>query len=89
LPRFFFGTSALRRVDSVEGDRPVTKLPQSTPHSDIDGVHQDERPNVDTANEAGQDSGDLKRAHDQSQARPPYADDKPAGEEGDAEGHPS
>lgn len=68
----------------------MPKPPESTPHSDIDGVHQDERPNVATANEAGEDSGDLKRAHEESHARPPYSDSTPAGTpEGEAEAHPS
>lgn len=51
----------------------MTKPPASTPHSDLEGVHQDERPNIETATEAGQDSGDVKRAGDRSRARPPYA----------------
>ena len=53
----------------------MAKPPKSTPHSDIDGVHQDERRNVDTANEAGQDSGDLARANEEDSARPPYSDE--------------
>jgi len=53
----------------------VPKPPKTTPHSDLDGVHQDERSNVDSANEAGQDSGDLERAHRGGAARPPYSDD--------------
>jgi hypothetical protein len=56
----------------------VPKPPQSTPHSDVDGVHRDERRNVDSANDAGQDSGDLGKAHDRSHGRPPYSDDQPA-----------
>ena len=51
----------------------MTKPPASTPHSDIEGVHRDERPNVETAAAAGQAAGDVKRAADQSRARPPYA----------------
>jgi hypothetical protein len=54
----------------------VSQPPKSTPHSDLDGVHRDEKPNVDTANEAGQDSSDLERAADDTPARPPYSDDK-------------
>jgi len=53
----------------------VAQPPKATPHSDIDGVHRDEKRNVDSANEAGQDSGDLARAQAQSAARPPYSDD--------------
>lgn len=53
----------------------MPKPPQATPHSDIDGVHQDEKRNVDTANEAGQTSASLARAHKQAAARPDYAED--------------
>jgi hypothetical protein len=69
-----------RRPAAVEEGkeiRPVPKPPQSTPHSDIDGVHQDEDRNVDTANRVGEDSSDLKRAGDHSKGRPPYVDDQP------------
>jgi hypothetical protein len=51
--------------------RAVSNPPQSTPHSDIDGIHHDEAPNVDSANRAGQDSSDLKKAEDHSSGRPP------------------
>jgi hypothetical protein len=54
----------------------VPKPPKSTPHSDLDGVHRDEKLNVDTAIEAGQDSGDLERAFSQTPGRPPHSDDK-------------
>ena len=54
----------------------MPKPPESTPHSDLDGIHQDERPNVETAVEAGQDSGDLELARKESRARPPYSNDK-------------
>jgi hypothetical protein len=55
----------------------VPKPPQSTPHSDIEGVHKDEERNVDSANEVGEDSSDLERAHRRSHGRPPYTDDQP------------
>jgi hypothetical protein len=57
--------------------RSVSKPPQSTPHSDIDGIHEDENRNVDTANRAGQDTKDLARAKEHSAGRPPYVDDQP------------
>lgn len=57
----------------------MTKPPKSTPHSDIDGVHEDERPNIETAREAGQDNEDLARAAKLDKARPPHSDD--AGDE--------
>jgi hypothetical protein len=53
----------------------VTKPPKSTPHSDIDGVHRDEKPNVESAVEVGQDSEDLARAAKGNAARPDYSDD--------------
>lgn len=53
----------------------MAKPPPSTPHSDIDGVHEDERPNSEMATELGQDAGDLARARDQSTARPPSSDE--------------
>jgi hypothetical protein len=56
----------------------VSKPPQSTPHSDVDGIHQDEKRNTDTANAVGQDASDLAKARDQSAGRPPYSDDQPA-----------
>ena len=61
----------------------MAKPPEATPHSDIDGVHRDEARNTDVAAERGESGAELKRAHDESQARPPYAED------GEAEGHPS
>ena len=59
----------------------VSKPPPSTPHSDIDGIHQDEERNVDSANRAGQDSSDLQKAREDSAARPPYTDDQPERED--------
>jgi hypothetical protein len=53
----------------------MPKPPRSTPHSDIDGVHEDEGPNVDSANAAGQDSSDLAEAKEKSKGRPPTSDD--------------
>jgi hypothetical protein len=53
----------------------VTKVPKSTPHSDLDGVHEDERRNTDSARDSGQDAGDLARAKEQSAGRPPYSDE--------------
>jgi len=57
----------------------VPKPPQTTPHSDIEGVHRDEKSNVDSANEAGQDARDLERARDESPGRPLHSDDKSGG----------
>ena len=52
----------------------MTKPPKSTPHSDTDGVHQDERRNVDTANASGQGSKDVGRAAQESVGRPPHSE---------------
>lgn len=53
----------------------MTRPPESTPHSDFDGVHRDEKPNVESAVEAGQDTEDLARASKENAARPDYSDD--------------
>ena len=53
----------------------MSKVPKSTPHSDLDGVHEDERPNVESALEGGEDSGDLEQARRESAGRPPYSED--------------
>jgi hypothetical protein len=41
----------------------------------MDGVHQDEKPNVESAIDAGEDSGDVEKAKEQSIARPRTSDD--------------
>lgn len=53
----------------------MSKPPKSTPHSDLNGIHEDERRNVDAANEAGQGTADLKRAKEETIGRPPSQDD--------------
>ena len=53
----------------------MTKPPKSTPHSDIDGVHRDEKLNVESAVEAGQGAEDLALAAKENAARPDYSDD--------------
>ena len=53
----------------------MSQPPKSTPHSDIDGVHRDERPNVETAIETGEGNEDLARASEETVARPDYSDD--------------
>ncbi len=52
----------------------MAKPPPSTPHSDIDGIHKDERPNTDVAAELGQDAGDVADAKADSKARPVDSD---------------
>jgi len=53
----------------------VSKPPESTPHSDLDGVHRDEKPNVESAIEAGQGAENLALARDEAAAKPDYAED--------------
>ncbi len=55
----------------------MTKPPKATPHSDIDGVHQDEVPNVERAAEIGDSAEQLARAERESVARPESHDDQP------------
>jgi hypothetical protein len=54
----------------------VAKPPKSTPHSDIEGVHRDEKPNVVTAQETGEASADLRLAAEEDKARPPHSDEE-------------
>ena len=54
----------------------MPKPPKATPHSDIDGVHQDEVRNTDVAAGRGEDAGTLDEAKDEAVARPPYTDDR-------------
>ena len=55
--------------------------PKSTPHSDLEGVHRDEKTNIETAIEAGQDAGTLADVQEQSHGRPDYVDDQPGRED--------
>lgn len=54
----------------------MPKPPRSTPHSDIDGVHQDEERSTDVAAERGDDAAALQQARDGNAARPTYEDQK-------------
>jgi hypothetical protein len=73
----FFSKPAFAPAGSAgeEEPRKVTQPPKSTPHSDIDGVHKDEKPNVESAVKAGQGTDDLARAGKENAARPDYSDD--------------
>jgi hypothetical protein len=53
----------------------MAKPPASPPHSDIDGVDEDEVSNVDAAIEAEQDTEDLERARRQASGRPEPGED--------------
>jgi hypothetical protein len=54
----------------------MAKPPASPPHSDIDGVDEDEVRNVDAAIEADQDTEDLERARRQASGRPDRGEDE-------------
>ena len=53
----------------------MSNPPKSTPHSDIEGVHRDSKPNVETAIDAGEGAKDLARAGEEDAARPEHSDD--------------
>ena len=50
----------------------MAKPPEAPPHSDLDGIHEDQRPNVESAVNAGQDSADLAQANAETIGRPRY-----------------
>ena len=52
----------------------MPKPPPSGPHSDLDGVHQDERPNIETAVESGQSTKNLRLARNEGKGYPNYVD---------------
>jgi hypothetical protein len=67
----------------------MSNPPSSTPHSDIDGVHQNERPNVEVASDLGQAAGVLADAKAQATARPKESSNAEMdGEHGRAAGLP-
>ena len=49
----------------------MSKPPKTPPHSDLDGIHEDETRNIDSAIAAGQGSKDLQRAKEETIGRPP------------------
>jgi hypothetical protein len=53
----------------------VSQPPKSTPRSDLDGVHRDEKSNVESAVGAGQGTESLALARDEAAARPDYVED--------------
>jgi len=54
----------------------MAKPPATPPHSDIDGVDEDEVRSVDAAVEADQSAGDLERARRDATGRPDYEENK-------------
>ena len=53
----------------------MSKPPASTPHSDLSGVHRDERPNTEVAAERGESAGEVEQINRQKAAKPPYSDE--------------
>jgi hypothetical protein len=51
----------------------MPRPPKTPPQSDLDGVHEDRVDNVDAAIAAGQDAGDLARAHEEAAGKPGYS----------------
>ncbi|HEX8642444.1 MAG TPA: hypothetical protein VF702_00865 [Allosphingosinicella sp.] len=54
----------------------MAKPPNTTPHSDIDGVHRDQKRNTDAAIEAGETAANLALARGESKGKPPHTDAK-------------
>lgn len=54
----------------------MPKPPKTPPHSDLDGVDEDQVRNTDAAVAAGQDTKDLARARREAAGRPDYSDEK-------------
>ncbi|HEX8533058.1 MAG TPA: hypothetical protein VF662_02740 [Allosphingosinicella sp.] len=48
----------------------MAQPPKATPHSDIDGVHQDEVRNTDIAADRGESAGTVEAAKQETVARP-------------------
>ncbi len=53
----------------------MPRPPRTPPHSDTDGVREDEVRNVDAALAAGQSTEALARAHSEAAARPEHSKD--------------
>jgi hypothetical protein len=65
----------LDRLSRSKKEPMMPKPPAATPHSDIDGVHREEKRNTDVASDLGQSGGSLEHAKDEAVARPEYRDD--------------
>ena len=59
----------------------MPKPPAATPHSDLDGVHRDDRPNSDVAHERGESGAELDHAERHSTARPRRNQGPPGGDD--------
>jgi hypothetical protein len=53
----------------------MPKPPNTPPHSDTDGIHEDEVRNVDAALASGQDTKALARARTEGAAKPDFSSD--------------
>ena len=51
----------------------MAKPPPTPPHSDLDGVHEDEKRNTDAAPAAGEDAGNLDLARKEAAAKPGHS----------------
>lgn len=59
----------------------MPRPPNSPPHSDTDGIHEDEVRNVDAALASGQDTRELARARTEAAAKPDYSGDDENGDD--------
>lgn len=59
----------------------MSKPPKTPPNSDIDGVAEDRKDNVDVAHAKGQGGKELKHAKDRSVGRPRYTENEPGGDD--------
>lgn len=54
----------------------MPRPPATPPHSDFDGVDEDEVRNTDAAVASGQDGRDLARARDKAAGKPDFSPDR-------------
>jgi hypothetical protein len=54
----------------------MPRPPETPPHSDLDGIAEDEVRNTDAAIAAGQDTSDLARARDEAAGKPDFSADE-------------
>jgi hypothetical protein len=72
--------AAARRVDAARRNA-LAKPPKTPPHSDLDGVREDRRDNVDAATETGEDAGNLGLAPADSPGKPVPKPDRGGGDD--------
>jgi hypothetical protein len=69
---FFGHRPAVRWLTGRKEGADMSKPPKTPPHSDLNGVHEDELRNTEVASQLGEDTGDLARAKKESIGRPEY-----------------